>query len=475
MYEILCLTFAITLLVICFFWLLIAVAVLLMDGDLRRFSVAVTLEDARQTVLDEDNLEELKRQLVRDMKSIKLLAVPTGEAGEDVAVKPSTLINEGIAENQTAARRDDADPLPGDSWLCNRRPIWFAAFQLFPACLMSLAVVCLLHYVWWSTTGKSGLLPVCLVAVVVSIEVLWTLRLVWISAVKVDENFRLGVKRFGTQLSGFLAPGLQFVLPWFERAESVSLKLAVWGPRGEDVLSGEFRIGGTAGNGNPEPGRFETQLLGFWPLEINVELTLSLYRQGPAAKMAWWWYLNRYTTLDEIGQGLAQQVMPIVFKTAREMSDRPVVKDSDDPAIAKQALASFLNRMPEMAGKILLALIGIGREDRGGFLMRRCAITAVIPGLEFRTMMQTANKAELERYVQDVEGQATARRWKRYLELLRTIPEDQRGQFARMAELEVNRELFVRVGSGTDVLGALFAKLTANQASPTDKTKGDVK
>lgn len=499
MLEIFLLTLALTALLVALFWLVVAVVVWLLDGNLRRFRVEITLEKARDALPNREALEAAKRQAVKDIESTRIPPFRTGEPGEDEtgesgrAAFIGTLLNEGIAENGTAVREDDVGALPGDSWLCDRRPAWFAALQLLPGLGLLIIFGGLYGLYWWKTGGKVDRLwlfhPALVTAITVICQLLWTTYLAWISAIQVDANFRLGIKRFGEQMSGFLGPGLQFILPLgIETPESVTLKLAVWGPREEGGLPGQFRIGGTAtGNGNPEPGRFETQLLGFWPLEIDVELALGVYRGSPMAKIAWWFYLNQYGTLDEVGQVMAQIAMPIVFKTAREVNvelarertqARPAQPQSqsgarqdepaENPKLAKEALNRFVNRMPEMAGKILLALVGVGPATLGGFLIRRVAITAVIPGPSYREMMQSANKAEIERYNQDVIGQAVAHRWKRFQEQLAMVPVDQQKALIAMARQEVDRVLYERVGAGTDVLGALLSQLATKQTRPLE-------
>ena len=195
------------------------------------------LEDT-ETPAQRDHREMREERLLRrDLEGrdarqgVNIILLKT-ESRKDWKLDRETLLNLGVAENRTANREADRDVFLGNHWLCDRRPLWFAALQWLFASLVGYWLVSI--GIETPTAAVTSLLIVTLLIALLS----WTV---------VPENHRLGVKRFGRQCPGSLGSGLQFVvliaLGIIEIGELVPLTYMVWGPASKDVPDSKSKEG----------------------------------------------------------------------------------------------------------------------------------------------------------------------------------------------------------------------------------------
>ncbi|MDP3997017.1 MAG: hypothetical protein Q8P73_00750 [bacterium] len=316
--------------------------------------------------------------------NIVRLITPDSSGREDREI----LVNLGVAENRRADREDK--PLEGDHWLCDGRPLWLAAFQLVP--MLAIAMPLALIFDAFFTP----------LIVFVAVTLAWIPFSWW----SVEENTRFGVRRFGRQLNGYLRPGLVFLVPWFEVGYVVTLQNFVWGPRGGEDPNDAFHIGGAMGDGqgNPEPGVFNVMLLGRWSIKVVIAITARVRR---ARKLAWYRWLNDYSSPEDLGEQFAAVVGSITSTKAREV-DSEGSGDKDDPRQAFEAFLRFLNRTPEISGSSLLALQELGRERLGGVLPVSVAFANVIPGPELAGLLQRVDESSVGRLQDQMAGKGVA-------------------------------------------------------------------
>lgn len=430
--------------------------------------------------LDEAHRAHTQAQLDQELTLLRTDIVAQAQPGQRNGRRIASSLDEGIVVNATAMAVDE-DPdhiLPGDCWLCDGRPVLMALIQIIFSVPIAYGAAYLIAP---EMTGQSlsdgsyaDSLRYWLWRLSLSAWSFWTVLLLLFGYRTVQQNFRLGVKRFGQQLDGFLGPGLQLVIPLIEQSQSVSLQLAEWGPHsGEGDLSGEFHLGGTAGEGNPRPGVFEISFLGAWPLEIAFGVILSVAKSDKAALD---WYLNQYSAVDQVGETIARYMLGIVTTWAREEPwrllgerlgrdrglARPLRRQEilDDPYAVIEVYQALLNELPEVVGNILERLHGIGRRDLGGFLIRRIAQSTVRPGAAYQEVLQSAQRAEMQRYIATRLGQASADRWREFLTFVEGVSESHQALLVTMARQELDRVLYQNVGpEGSNMFNAFLADL----------------
>ncbi len=394
------------------------------------------------------------------------------------AIGQRELTQLGVAENSTAANNDAENELPGDSWLCDGRPLCFAVIQLLLSYPLTLVAVSIPWPRWPIQT-----------TVIVSSFFSLTVVTIWLGLkcyVNVPENTRLGLKFFGKQRRGYLAPGLQFVLfpfsdcskdessqPWlrFEKVEIVPLQNLVWGPSSGDVTEeiedqnsdDELNFGGSLGTpSNPSEGKFQVALHGRWLVDVEVMITLRVRR---GHKDSWWRWLNDYASITEIGERIASTASAILTTKAREM--QAIGDVDDDPEVAASMLLEFLNNIPEISGEILQTLQNLGHgEHLGGILPISVAFASVIPGVEFRTVLQDLDRTRVAKLQQQLRGEGTVLRLDRMREFVRSMnnnADDPAGVIA-LERLLTQRE-FAQSESGAGAVINAFAAQTTKKAT----------
>lgn len=466
------------------FWLVI----LMFWGDL---FFAEKLEAAAQERSEEAadaEAAELRSDLTR---RIAIMPV-TFEKGVP-RVEKKMLADLGIAENRGSVRRDADNEVMGDHWLCNGRPIGFAVLQIIlgygPALVLSLVLVS-------PAAALLGFLTATLFLIVTS----------W---VEVPERTRVGVFRFKRLLSGMLRPGLHFIiLPWFsklfgfefERVAEVRLQRLVWGPHPghlteeerkmlenetgvvSKVLSKEEKhelvqmhlpghMGTTA---NPQPGLFVVQLHGRWPLKVLVAISLFVRR---SSKLAWRHYLVSYTRLEEVGELIAAAASGVLTTRAREIQRSLRGEDGAEGEVVSKLLEEYLNRIPEIAADIMLALQQLTRESLAGFIIEKVVFADQTPSEKLRQLLQSLDESGVERERQKREGEAAKER----LQELRSFTEEILGSEAavrqavnagviRLEELDVLRQ-FIKGRSDVEALLKAFSFKQAFSATASSEKK----
>jgi len=360
----------------------------------------------------------------------------------------------GLAENKTVAAYDRRNVFEGDSWLCDNRPVWFAAIQIVLASLLALFI-----------SLFSG-------------EVLWTSLVAWIvttggiallSYEVVEERTRLSVQRFGRQLDGFLGPGLQFVLPGIELLEGLTLQNLVWQPLGDQPLSEELsrrHLTGSLGKSNPSPGIIKVEMIG-WPALISVSVNL---RVG-GTKDAWKANVLSFINLDELGRRIAQIVSAVVEALALEVSQIHRAKSKDPAKRAEAAYRSLIllaQQVPEMAGTILTALVA--SNELGGMLVTSVAIVGIDLDPKFLELRQSLDRAFAQLSIEKDTGAARVLAFDQYLTFLRGINVGTdpllRDQTLRLIELELQRSIIGVSGGNPSIPLTLSITHNATKGTP---------
>lgn len=441
---------ALTILFLVFFWICVIGAYAAVERNLYLLWADPPEEESEADRNDREQREE--NLALRDIQQDVFIRHFASQVGQAVSANHELLVNQGIAENRAITREDEAQGRPGDMWLCSGRPLWFAVLQLLLSLLISLP----LYY---------GLRLPMVASIAIGLAIV-TAFLGLFSFRTVEENSRLGIKRFGRQTNGYLRPGLQFVLPFgFEEDEEVPLQTLVWGLQGESLdeeATGTYHIPGVAGESNPEPGKFIVPLLGRWRMTIEVQITLRFRNKW---KSAWHDALNRYRNAYELGQQIAAAANAVLFTRAREIERRVLTewrKDpahttdpQEDPQASIVVFKRFQEEIPEIAGSILLSLIELGRERLGGVLIMSVAISTMTPSSELEELMQREDKIKYFRYEQMMEGKASRLRFQEIQAALEQVPDHLRETFLRLNENEVRR-LFARSGEQGEPIDALI-------------------
>lgn len=395
----------------------------------------------------------------------------------------------GVAENITNENLDKENVDRGDMWLCDNRIFYFIALHLALAVVLSmLSVGVIASFMevslgfWWHLVIETG--SVLLVAVVVG----------YFSYVWVSENERVAVKRFGEQLRGYFAPGLQFVLPLIEVWEAISLKRMVWGPSqpGENDTQS---IGGIAGSVNPSPGKFKLLLARRWEVLIEVAVTMHLARN----KNAWYTFLNTYGSTNEIGQQIAVVIAAILTRAVGEgtgttsttgvTTDRPEregtgttpttgartgrPEEDMSPESVMNRFNELSNSVPEICSNLLKGLLRI--RGRLPMIIESVSLTGPIAEQELMQWLQIQDESAIKVLQQKRVGEASRQRFDQLLAYIKGLDGTLKGPalleaFQHLNAQEVQR-LFAEAGKNGGSIEALIQAFLAGKVEDLTNPK----
>ncbi len=413
---------------------------------------------------------ELRKDLedVRNERGVNIVKYVRG--GQAAEREREALAELGIAESRTAVRRDNNREKPGDSWLCDNRPIWLGAIQFFVTGALGGFITIIAVSV--GVTHPLVAATICFVVFVVASVILGLQNFY-----SVQENTRLGIKRFGEQLLGFKKPGFAILVPFgIEQPEVVPLQDMVWGPNADgDTAEETFHLPGALGvETNPSPGVFRVVLNGRWPMTIIMAITIRVRRQY---KRAWWLYLNAYTTPTEISEQIAAATVAVLSTQTREVETAVLEQvgrgrqqaqtQEEETDEAVRMLLVFVNRIPEISANILSALQEVGRERLAGLLPVSVSFANIIPTDDFQQMLQRIDQAKVKRLEQRLEGAAIIERLQHIGNYLNRLPAETIEAVLTADRLHTQRQIIERSGrTSLDVIAnALGVKFT------TDATK----
>ncbi len=439
---------SLVLIVLLIFWFILIASYAIAEGPGVLTATPLEIETPRDADQRRQREEFWLRQ---DLRTIRI----TGQQAQQDA-----LVELGVAENRTAVVEDERNELRGEVWLCDGRPLWFALlYQLTPSLLLAYVSEALFELPA-SIDAMIGVAAATLGWIVFSI---WPFRF-YNLAFMVQENTRMGVKRFGKQRNGYLQPGLQFILPGLEMQEDIAFQAFVWGPHTGDEADADFHINGVAGNMNPSPGLFKVLLRGRWMFDIVLQITVRFRK---ARKDAWWSALNRYRSFSEIGEQIAGTISTVLFTRTREIvkHEEELLKQEginpEEPRAILQQLLAVINKIPEISGVILQTLQQLGYDRLGGVLPISVAIVSATPNEELQQLLQTEDEAQVMCYREDLAGQAVKSRWK-HLRAAFGDPEVKAQDILRLDALEVQRQ-FAQAGGATNALEGLIRAAFASK------------
>jgi hypothetical protein len=386
------------------FWILTILCFMVFYGPdvLKTSRIVKRTEQEKERQRAEENIE---REKIQDdlNKNVKIAPLQTKKDSsrpikQDVI---DQLLENGVALNHTLTQEDTDNELPGDHWLSANRWLWFAIYQIIVG--YPISCIFLLGFTPTTSATVGFLFSVVLGA--------------YYGVLTIPEKMRAGINRWD-KFTNFLGSGLQFRVPILETAEAIPLQNMVWGPGAHSDKNsshmGEYHLEGATGSAsNPSPGVINVALHGTYMTGLTVKITLRVKR---SRQDAWYRWMFEFANPTEIGEVIADITQAIITTKAREIQEEELnhnldVSKGNIKVEMDKRLKRFLDEVPEITGKVLLALYEVSLGRLAGIMPISVAITEVTPPVEFTNLLLMLDTARVEREVEEQAGMGRRDRW----------------------------------------------------------------